>query len=255
MIRGTQAAVAAGAGYLLGRYRKRRLGMILMAVALAGDTVGIGGTLRRRVTRLPGLTDVLSGLSPETEESIDTIRGDLLDARCAALDLLSSRLDAVGGRLRDRAGALPNPGAEGGQSAGQPGGGKGERPADDEAETAALPEPPEDAGEKQARREDQQAGEGPGDVTEASAPAGSDRRRPSQEPGELQEPLARPRGRPARPAAKLPGATDLLGGLSRGLREITGMVHGEVLDATDALRNLLPKDSRTRPRGADTTGG
>lgn len=254
---GTQAAAAVGAGYLLGRYHKRRLGTILVAVALTGD---IGGMLRRRVTHLPGLTGVLSGLSPEEEQITDTIRADLLDARCAALDLLSSRLDSLADRLRDRAGTLPDLGAGGGQAAGQPGGGQGERPAGDEAETAALPEPPKEAGEKQARQENQQAGEEPRDVPEASALAGGGRREPSPEPGELEGSPARPRGRPARPAARLPGATVLLGGLSAGLREITGLARDEVLDATDAVRNLLPAgtagpDRQERTPSADKTAG
>ena len=245
---GTRAVLAVGTGYLLGRYRKRQLAIILVTVALAGDVGGIGGQLRRRATHLLDPAGVLSSLSPEAGEIIGTIRGDLLDAKNMATTVLSSRVDSLADRLHDWAQALPNLEMEGDHAVGHDGGDKGAWSADDEPEAAGLPESHE---EEEAHQEDKVTGEQRGEpagVPEPSARAAGARRRRSAEPDEVEESPVRPRRRPARPAMKLPGATDLLGGLSPELREITGMARDEVLGAAGAVRSLVPKgDSRTRP--------
>lgn len=112
-MKGTQAALAVGVGYLLGRRKKTRLAMMLAMGAATGGTAGIGKlgpTALRQGTKLLAKTDVAGALGPQVSEIVETIRGDLLDAsKAAAAAAVTSRLDSFSDNLHQRAETLRNP--------------------------------------------------------------------------------------------------------------------------------------------------
>jgi hypothetical protein len=103
----TQAALAVGAGYLLGRTHKTKLALGLAAMAATGKFGGVSGQLIKRGTKLIGSTDALGKLSPQLTEVTDLIRGDLVDAgKAAALTAVRGRIDRLSDRIQDQADAF-----------------------------------------------------------------------------------------------------------------------------------------------------
>jgi len=114
MKKGSQVAVALGAGYLLGRRRKMRLAMMLAGAAAVGGTGGVAGQLARRGAKVVGSSlgsaDLLGKVSPELSELTGLIRHDLLDAgKGAAKTAMNSQIDSLSDRLHERAEAWRNP--------------------------------------------------------------------------------------------------------------------------------------------------
>ena len=205
---GIQVALAIGAGYLLGR-RKKRLAIIMFgAAAMAGGSGGgVTGRLLGKGTELLGSSDVLSKISPQVGEITDLIRGDLADAaKTAAMAAVTSRIDSLSDSLRDRADALRQPGGKVQEKTG-----RGARPEDEDAgqeageqlidEPGAVAERPVSARatRREARRDTDEPE--PDDVDEAE-PDDVDEAEPDEvdeaEPDDVdeQEPPA-PRRRPA----------------------------------------------------------
>jgi hypothetical protein len=109
---GTQAAVALGVGYLLGRRRKMRMTTILAAGAMTGGLGALGGGLLRRGAKMLGSTEALGTMAPQLGELADTVRGDLLDAgKAAATAAVSNRLESLTDSLHERAELVRDPGA------------------------------------------------------------------------------------------------------------------------------------------------
>lgn len=113
----TQAAFALGLGYVLGRRRKLRMATVMAGGMAVGAVGGLGGMAVKRGAKALGNTEMLSKMSPQLTEIVDTVRGDLLDAgRAAAAAAVTSRLDSITGSLHDRAETLRNPEAAAGEA-------------------------------------------------------------------------------------------------------------------------------------------
>jgi hypothetical protein len=174
---GIGAALAVGAGYVLGRRRKMRTAAMVAGATAVGGIGGLGGSMLRRGAKALGSTELLDNVTPELGEIADKVRGDLLDAgKAAALAAVTGRIDSLTDSLHERADSLRAPVAE--------------------AEGAAR-----DAAEGAQRRA---RPERSADTDSAGAPAGEDRAEP-EEPDELddedefEEPDAAPaRGRTPR---------------------------------------------------------
>jgi len=109
---GTQAAMAIGIGYLLGRRRKMRMATVLAAAAATGGLGGIGGAALKRGAKLLGSTEMLSKVAPQFGEIADTVRGDLLDAgKSAAAAAVNGRIESLTDSLHERAETIRNPAA------------------------------------------------------------------------------------------------------------------------------------------------
>lgn len=115
---GTQAAVAIGVGYVLGRRRKMRTATLLVAATAAGGGMGgIGGTVLRRGAKMLGSTDMLGKVAPQLGEITDAVRGDLLNAgKAAAVAAVNGRIESLTDSLHDRAQALRDPAAAAGEA-------------------------------------------------------------------------------------------------------------------------------------------
>ena len=97
-------AAALGAGYLLGRSHKTKLALALAGVA-AGKRLkaGAGPT---------GRAGELLKSSPQVEELIESLRGELVEAgKKAAVAAASKRVDSLSDRLQQRADSLRTTGA------------------------------------------------------------------------------------------------------------------------------------------------
>ena len=109
---GTQAAVAIGVGYMLGRRRKMRRAALLAAAAASGGVGGLGSAALRRGAKMIGSTEMLGKVAPQVGELADTVRGDLLDAgKAAARAAVTGRIESLTDSLHDRAAAIRDPGA------------------------------------------------------------------------------------------------------------------------------------------------
>ncbi len=109
---GTQAALALGVGYVLGRRRKMRMTTVLAAAAATGGLGGLGGAALRRGMKVLGSTEALSKVAPQLGELADTVRGDLLSAgKAAATAAVSTRIESLTDSLHDRAELVRDPGA------------------------------------------------------------------------------------------------------------------------------------------------
>jgi hypothetical protein len=107
---GAQAALAVGAGYILGRRRKMRLAAMLAAGAATGAIGKVAPVAIRRGAKYLGSTDIAGALGPQVGEIVNTLRGDLLDAaKAAATSAVTSRVDSLTESLHDRAETLRNP--------------------------------------------------------------------------------------------------------------------------------------------------
>jgi hypothetical protein len=182
---GTTAALALGAGYLLGRRRKMRTAALLAAAAATGGVGGLGGMALRRGFKMLASTEALGKVGPELGEIATTVRNDLLDAgKAAATAAITGRIESLSDSIHERAETLRNPGGR------LLGGGGGRDEEADESEDGE--EPGDRAGEepqerRAAGREDgdeapvrRRSPRGPSPVTRARAssePAGSSGRR------------------------------------------------------------------------------
>ncbi len=109
---GTQAALALGVGYLLGRRRKMRLTTMLAAAAATGGLGGLGGAALRRGTKMLGSTEALGKFAPQLGELADTVRSDLVDAgKAAATAAVTSRIESLTDSLQERAEMVRDPAA------------------------------------------------------------------------------------------------------------------------------------------------
>lgn len=114
----TQATVALGLGYLLGRRRKLRAATV-MAVAVAAGGTGVGGVVMRRSAKLLLASGVLDKVPPQVGELVDVVRGDLVSAgKAAATAAVNNRIDSLTESLHDRAERIRNPEAAAGEGAG-----------------------------------------------------------------------------------------------------------------------------------------
>lgn len=108
---GTRAALAVGAGYVLGRRRKMRMALMLGGAAMAGSPLaGPAGQLLRRGTKLVGSTDLLGKLSPELGDISGIISKELVPVgKAAARAAVTGRVNALSDRVHERAEALREP--------------------------------------------------------------------------------------------------------------------------------------------------
>jgi hypothetical protein len=110
---GTQAALALGVGYVLGRRRKMRLATILAVGAATGGIAGIGGAAVRRGTKALGSPAVFGKLGPQFGQIAETVRGDLVDAgKAAAVAAVTGRIDSLTESLHERAESIRNPASD-----------------------------------------------------------------------------------------------------------------------------------------------
>jgi hypothetical protein len=108
---GTQAALAVGAGYLLGRRRKMKLAAIVAAGAATGGLGGLGGGLLRRGMKMLGSTEALGKVAPQLGDLADAVRGDLIDAgKAAATAAVTNRIESLTDSLHERAELIREPG-------------------------------------------------------------------------------------------------------------------------------------------------
>ena len=111
---GTQAALAVGIGYLLGRRRKFRRAAILAAVTASGQVGGIGKALAGRGLKALGSTELIGKLAPQFSDIADIARNELVDAgKTAARAVVNKQVDSLSDSLRARADVLRDPAAAG----------------------------------------------------------------------------------------------------------------------------------------------
>jgi hypothetical protein len=109
---GTQAALALGVGYVLGRRHKMRLTTILAAGAATGGLGGLGGAALRRGMKMLGSTEAVGKFAPQLGELADTVRSDLMDAgKAAAAAAVTSRIESLTDSLQERAEMVRDPAA------------------------------------------------------------------------------------------------------------------------------------------------
>ena len=109
---GTQAALALGVGYLLGRRRKMRLTTMLAVGAATGGVGGLGGAALRRGMKMLGSTEAVGKFAPQLGELADTVRSDLMDAgKAAAAAAVTSRIESLTDSLQERAEMVRDPAA------------------------------------------------------------------------------------------------------------------------------------------------
>jgi hypothetical protein len=129
---GTQAALALGVGYVLGRRRKMRLTTMLAVGAATGGVGGLGGAALRRGMKMLGSTEAVGKFAPQLGELADTVRSDLMDAgKAAATAAVTSRIESLTDSLQERADMVRDPAAaaESAGKAARSGAGKGTRTA------------------------------------------------------------------------------------------------------------------------------
>jgi hypothetical protein len=108
---GTQAALAVGAGYLLGRRRKMRLAAMVAAGAATGGLGKLGGPLLRKGVTMLGSTEALGKVAPQLGDLADAVRGDLIDAgKAAATAAVTNRIESLTDSLHERAELIREPG-------------------------------------------------------------------------------------------------------------------------------------------------
>jgi hypothetical protein len=105
----TQAAMAIGVGYLLGRRRKLRVATV-MAVATAVGGTTVGDMVMSRGMKLLASSNALDKMPPQVADLVDVIRADLVDAgKAAATAAVTNRIDSLTDSLHDRAERIRNP--------------------------------------------------------------------------------------------------------------------------------------------------
>lgn len=124
---GTGAALAIGAGYVLGRRRNMRVAAVLAGATAVGGIGGLGGSVLKRGLTALGSTDLLGGVAPQLGEITGKVRGDLLDAgKAAALAAVTGRIDSLTDSLHERADTLRAPAGQAAEAAEQATGAAGE---------------------------------------------------------------------------------------------------------------------------------
>ena len=119
---GTQAALALGIGYVLGRRRKLRTASLMAAGAATGGLGSLGGAALRSGLKRLGSSEVLGDLGPQLGDLTETLRGDLVEAgKAAAIASVNKRISSLSDSLRDRADLVRNPAAGAADAAGQAG--------------------------------------------------------------------------------------------------------------------------------------
>jgi hypothetical protein len=129
---GTQAALALGVGYILGRRRKMRLTTMLAVGAATGGVGGLGGAALRRGMKMLGSTEAVGKFAPQLGELADTVRSDLMDAgKAAATAAVTNRIESLTDSLQERAEMVRDPAAaaDSAGKAARSGAGKGTRAA------------------------------------------------------------------------------------------------------------------------------
>lgn len=107
---GTQAALALGVGYVLGRRRKMRMATMMAAAAATGGLGGLGGTALRRGAKMLGSTETLGKFAPQLGELADTVRSDLMEAgKAAAAAAVTNRIESLTDSLHERAEMVRDP--------------------------------------------------------------------------------------------------------------------------------------------------
>ncbi|MBO3746926.1 hypothetical protein J5X84_12685 [Streptosporangiaceae bacterium NEAU-GS5] len=146
-----RVGLAIAAGYYLGRRHKLRLAAVLAAAGAAGRLrKGEGGMLGKALKTL--------GASPELEQVVDRLRGNLTEVgKAAAVAATSRQIDTVSSKLHDRAEALRSPGKSGGDDEEAPE--QEDESREPAADTGKQPDGDEDA---KPSREPQAAGKGRG---------------------------------------------------------------------------------------------
>jgi hypothetical protein len=184
---GAQAALALGAGYVLGRRRKLRMTTVLAAAAATGGLGRLGGMGLRRGLKGLSSTGALGDLGPQLGEIAETVRGDLVDAgKAAALAAVNERIGSLSDTLHDRAESLRNPAAdvaEGADSTVRDMSRRAGRATGREEADGRVPRPrrePEDAGEPYDENEDENEEAGEPDELDDDQPARPVRRRAGQ---------------------------------------------------------------------------
>jgi hypothetical protein len=109
---GTQAALAVGVGYLLGRRKKMRLATLAAAGAASGALGSLGGGLLKKGLKMAGSSDALGKVAPQLGDLADTLRGDLVEAgKAAAMAAFTNRVESLTDSLHERAELIRDPGA------------------------------------------------------------------------------------------------------------------------------------------------
>lgn len=108
----TQAALALGFGYVLGRRRKFRRAVIVAGAMATGGAGALGSTAMRRGAKVLGSSDAIGKVAPQLGGIGDAVRGQLLNAgKTAAIAVVSNRIEALSDSLHQRAEAVRDPGA------------------------------------------------------------------------------------------------------------------------------------------------
>jgi hypothetical protein len=204
----TQAALALGAGYVLGRRRKMRMAAMLAGATAVGGIGGLGGSVLRRGATALGSTELLGKVAPQLGDMADTVRGDLLDAgKAAALAAVTGRIDSLTDSLHERAETFRAPAERAAGQAAETAQGlrRRARPsADDEREAPAD----EQKAEAEGRPDDFEDDDFEDDDYEDEDHEDDDHELDDAEESEADEPEAAPvrrrtpRGRPAASGAR-----------------------------------------------------
>ena len=103
----TQAAMALGFGYLLGRRRKFRRAVIVAGAMASGGMGALGSTAVQRGAKALGSSDAIGKVAPQLGGIAGAVRGPLLAAsKTAALAVVSNRIEALSDSLQQRAQAV-----------------------------------------------------------------------------------------------------------------------------------------------------
>jgi hypothetical protein len=136
---GIGAALAVGAGYVLGRRRKMRTAAMLAGATAVGGIGGLGGSALRRGVKALGSSELLGNVSPQLSDVADKVRGDLVDAaKAAAVAAVTGRIESLTDSLQERTDNLRAPAEQTAGKAGEAAEGlrrraRPERPADQES--------------------------------------------------------------------------------------------------------------------------
>ena len=178
---GTQAALAVGAGYLLGRRRKMRLAVLMAAGAATGGLGGLGSGLLRRGAKMLGSTEALGKVAPQLGDLTDTVRGDLIDAgKAAATAALTNRIESLTDSLHERAEMIRDPGAAaaGATKAARTGAGEATRRVR-RARPSARDEEPDELRDEDDLRDEEEFDTGEPEEPVAEEPEDEEPRRPA----------------------------------------------------------------------------
>ena len=186
---GTQAALALGVGYVLGRRRKMRMATMMAAAAATGGLGGLGGTALKRGVKMLGSTEALGKFGPQLGELADTVRSDLMDAgKAAATAAVTNRLESLTDSLHERAEMVRDP------EAAVTGAGKAARSGAGKARSAAA-----GATRRPRRGQDEAADGEAGELNGEEEPYAEDLEEPDgYEPEVEEEEADEPEAAPAR---------------------------------------------------------